>query len=58
MTEVINDREAINESNESPDSENHSGVTRRNVLRAGAVGIAAVGLGAGKVLMQPSLQQR
>ena len=33
------------------------GVTRRNVLRAGAVGIAAVGLGAGKVLMQPSLQR-
>ncbi len=49
MTEVIN---------ESTDSIDRSGVTRRNVLRAGAVGIAAVGLGAGKVLMQPSLQQR
>ena len=34
------------------------GVSRRNVLRAGAVGIAAVGLGAGKVLMQPSLKGR
>jgi FtsP/CotA-like multicopper oxidase with cupredoxin domain len=34
------------------------GVSRRNVLRAGAVGIAAVGVGAGKVLMQPSLQAR
>ena len=49
MTEVIN---------ESTDSIDRSGVTRRNVLRAGAVGVAAVGLGAGKVLMQPSLQQR
>jgi FtsP/CotA-like multicopper oxidase with cupredoxin domain len=49
MTEVIN---------ESTDSIDRSGMTRRNVLRAGAVGIAAVGLGAGKVLMQPSLQQR
>ncbi len=35
-----------------------AGVTRRNVLRVGAVGVAAVGLGAGKVLMQPSLQAR
>ena len=34
------------------------GVSRRNVLRAGAVGFAAVGLGAGKVIMQPSLQRR
>ncbi|HEV7657905.1 MAG TPA: multicopper oxidase domain-containing protein [Mycobacteriales bacterium] len=35
-----------------------NGVSRRNVLRAGAVGAAAVGLGAGKVLMTPSLQAR
>ncbi|HST65105.1 MAG TPA: multicopper oxidase domain-containing protein, partial [Mycobacteriales bacterium] len=34
------------------------GISRRNVLRAGAVGIAAVGVGAGKVLMQPSLENR
>jgi len=55
MTDVINEREIINE---TPDSVDRSGVTRRNVLRAGAVGVAAVGLGAGKVLMQPSLQRR
>src|SRR5512133_1355679 len=42
---------------ESLESE-RTGVSRRNVLRAGAVGVAAVGLGAGKVLMQPSLQTR
>jgi FtsP/CotA-like multicopper oxidase with cupredoxin domain len=42
---------------ESLESES-AGVTRRNVLRVGAVGVAAVGLGAGKVLMQPSLQAR
>ncbi|MFL6114574.1 MAG: multicopper oxidase domain-containing protein, partial [Catenulispora sp.] len=41
---------------EMPDD--RSGISRRNVLRAGAVGAAAVGLGAGKVLMQPSLQKR
>ena len=35
-----------------------SRVSRRNVLRAGAIGVAAAGLGAGKVLMQPSLQTR
>jgi FtsP/CotA-like multicopper oxidase with cupredoxin domain len=34
------------------------GISRRNVLRVGAVGAAAVGLGAAKVLMQPSLQNR
>jgi FtsP/CotA-like multicopper oxidase with cupredoxin domain len=33
-------------------------VSRRNVLRAGAVGLAVVGAGAGKVLVQPSLAQR
>ena len=35
-----------------------AGISRRNILRAGAVGVAAVGLGAGKVLMAPSLQVR
>ena len=34
------------------------GISRRNVLRAGAVGAAVVGVGAAKVLMQPSLQAR
>jgi FtsP/CotA-like multicopper oxidase with cupredoxin domain len=33
-------------------------VSRRNVLRAGAVGAAAFGLGAGRLLLQPSLAQR
>jgi FtsP/CotA-like multicopper oxidase with cupredoxin domain len=36
----------------------HLSVSRRALLRAGAVGVAAVGLGAGKVLMQPSLQRQ
>ncbi len=35
-----------------------TGISRRNVLRAGAVGAAVVGVGAGKVLMQPSLHTR
>jgi FtsP/CotA-like multicopper oxidase with cupredoxin domain len=39
-------------------SDGRAGMTRRTLLRAGAVGVAAVGLGAGKVLMTPSLQQR
>ena len=41
MTEVLDD---------SPETD-RDGLTRRNVLRAGAVGVAAVGVGAGKVLM-------
>ena len=49
MTEVVD---------ESLETASSSGVSRRNVLRAGAVGVAAVGLGAGKVLMQPSLKMR
>jgi hypothetical protein len=49
MTEVVD---------ESVETDERRGVTRRNVLRAGAVGIAAVGLGAGKVIMQPSLARR
>ena len=49
MTEVVD---------ASPETASSSGVTRRNVLRAGAVGAAAVGLGAGKVLMAPTLQMR
>ena len=49
MTEVVD---------ESLETASSSGVSRRNVLRAGAVGVAAVGIGAGKVLMQPSLQGR
>ncbi len=62
MTQVINestdstDRPDVTD--ESTDSTGRSGVTRRNVLRAGAVGIAAVVLGAGKVIMQPSLARR
>ncbi|HST65183.1 MAG TPA: multicopper oxidase domain-containing protein [Mycobacteriales bacterium] len=48
MTEIID---------ESTD-DTHSGLSRRTVLRAGAVGVAAAGLGAGKVLLQPSLQMR
>ncbi len=35
-----------------------TGISRRNVLRAGAVGAALVGAGAAKVVMQPSLQAR
>ncbi|HST65759.1 MAG TPA: twin-arginine translocation signal domain-containing protein, partial [Mycobacteriales bacterium] len=46
--------EVVDESQET----DRSGLTRRNVLRAGAVGVAAVGVGAGKVLMTPSLQAR
>src|SRR4029453_10669698 len=42
----------------SPETASSSGVSRRNVLRAGAVGAAAVGLGAGKVLMAPTLKMR
>jgi FtsP/CotA-like multicopper oxidase with cupredoxin domain len=49
MTEVVD---------ASPETASSSGVSRRNVLRAGAVGAAAVGLGAGKVLMAPTLQMR
>ncbi|HEY6748453.1 MAG TPA: twin-arginine translocation signal domain-containing protein, partial [Mycobacteriales bacterium] len=39
-------------------TDDRAGISRRNVLRAGAVGIAAVGVGAGKVLLQPSLENR
>ena len=39
MTEVVD---------ESLETASSSGVSRRNVLRAGAVGAAAVGLGAGE----------
>jgi FtsP/CotA-like multicopper oxidase with cupredoxin domain len=39
-------------------SDDRSGVSRRTVLRVGAVGVAAAGIGAGKVLMQPSLEGR
>ena len=49
MTEVVD---------ESLETASSSGVSRRNVLRAGAVGAAAVGLGAGKVLMAPTLKMR
>jgi FtsP/CotA-like multicopper oxidase with cupredoxin domain len=42
---------------ESLESE-RAGISRRNVLRAGAVGAAVVGAGAAKVLMQPSLAAR
>ena len=48
----------IDERSEEEVSDDRSGISRRNVLRAGAVGVAAVGLGAGKVLMQPSLSGR
>ena len=48
----------IDERVEEEVSDDRSGISRRNVLRAGAVGVAAVGLGAGKVLMQPSLAGR
>ena len=49
MTEVLD---------ESLEDTESTGVSRRNVLRAGAVGVAAVGLGAGKVLMAPNLNMR
>jgi hypothetical protein len=48
----------IDERAEEEMSDHRPGMSRRNVLRAGAVGAAVVGLGAGKVLMQPSLQAR
>ncbi len=60
MTEVIDKSTDFPPQHDNPERgefEQH-GVTRRNVLRAGAVGVAAVGLGVGKVLMQPSLQAR
>jgi FtsP/CotA-like multicopper oxidase with cupredoxin domain len=42
-----------------PESSNHDQMlSRRNVLRAGAVGAAAFGLGAGRLLLEPSLAQR
>ena len=53
MSEATIDGRAEEES-----SDDRSGVSRRTVLRAGAVGVAAVGIGAGKVLMQPSLAGR
>ena len=60
MTEVIDESTDLHHQHGKPEGEEpeQHGVTRRNVLRAGAVSIAAVGLGAGKVLMQPSLQAR
>ncbi len=60
MTEVIDKSTNPPEQRGEPehDGTEQHGVSRRNVLRAGAVGIAAVGLGAGKVIMQPSLQRR
>ena len=60
MTEVIDETTDFREQHDNAEDKvsGQRGVTRRNVLRAGAVGIAAVGLGAGKVLMQPSLQAR
>jgi FtsP/CotA-like multicopper oxidase with cupredoxin domain len=48
----------IEERAEEETSDARSGISRRNVLRVGAVGAAAVGIGAGKVLMQPSLDRR
>ena len=48
----------IDERAEEEVSDDRSGISRRNVLRVGAVGAAAVGIGAGKVLMQPSLAGR
>src|SRR3954452_23574768 len=35
-----------------------TGMSRRNVLRVGAVGAAAFGLGAGKLVLEPNLAQR
>jgi hypothetical protein len=61
MTEVIDkstDPPEQHGTDPEQDNPEQHGVSRRNVLRAGAVGIAAVGLGAGKVIMQPSLAQR
>jgi FtsP/CotA-like multicopper oxidase with cupredoxin domain len=60
MTEVIDNSTDVPEQHGNPkhgDAEQH-GLSRRNVLRAGAVGIAAVGVGAGKVLLQPSLEAK
>jgi FtsP/CotA-like multicopper oxidase with cupredoxin domain len=57
MTQVIHEStEYVEPPAEQPGEQ--PGVSRRNVLRAGAVAVAAVGLGAGKVIMQPSLQRR
>jgi hypothetical protein len=60
MTEVIDESTDLHHQHGKPEGEEpeRHGVTRRNVLRVGAVSIAAVGLGAGKVLMQPSLEAR
>ncbi|HKG51855.1 MAG TPA: multicopper oxidase domain-containing protein [Actinomycetales bacterium] len=42
----------------SDKSRRESMVSRRNVLRAGAAGAAAFGLGAGRLMLEPALSQR
>jgi hypothetical protein len=42
----------------SLETDEHSGILRRMLLRAGAIGATAVGLTAGKSLLAPNLAER
>src|SRR5690349_11810356 len=48
----------INERPEAPDSDERSGISRRMLLRAGALGAGVAGLGAATGLLSPNLAGR